>query len=138
MNTGWKIHPAIAAWLAAVLMGTGGIRRMRRAGGCSAWLACAWLALSPLAFADGPAPNAQALGVAESALNYCGPLDPVDADRMRQMIKQLVRGASEQQLAEVRNSDEYRKAYDSVVDFVSKIDPRNAKRFCSETSHEHK
>ena len=138
MNTGWKIHPAIAAWLAAVLMGTGGVRRIRRAGGYSAWLACAWLALSPLAFADAPAPNAQALGVAESALNYCGPLDPVDADRMRQMIKQLVQGASEQQLAEVRNSDEYRKAYDSVVDFVSKIDPRNAKQFCSETSHERK
>jgi len=54
------------------------------------------------------------------------------------MIKQLVQGASEQQLAEVRNSDEYRKAYDSVVDFVSKIDPRNAKQFCSETSHERK
>jgi len=29
-----------------------------------------------------------------------------------------VQGASAQQLAEVRNSDEYRKAYDSVVDFV--------------------
>jgi hypothetical protein len=57
---------------------------------------------------------------------------------MRQMIKQLVRGASEQQLAEVRNSDEYRQAYDSVVDFVGKLDPRNAKRFCSETSHERK
>ena len=55
------------------------------------------------------------------------------ADRLRQMIKQLVQGASEQQLAEVRNSDEYRKAYDSVVDFVAKIDQRNAKNFCSET-----
>jgi hypothetical protein len=103
-----------------------------------AWLVCTSLALAPFALADGPAPNGQALGVAESALNYCGPIDPVAADKMRQMIRQLVQGASRKQLAEVRNSDEYRKAYDSVVDFVGKIDPRNAKRFCSENSRERK
>jgi hypothetical protein len=44
-----------------------------------------------------------------------------------------VQGASAQQLAEVRNSDEYRKAYDSVVDFVAKIDEHNVERFCAET-----
>lgn len=98
-----------------------------------AWLASAWLALTPLVFADTPAPSAQVLGVTESVINYCGPIDPAAADRLRQMIKQLVQGASEQQLAEVRKSDEYRKAYDSVVDFVAKIDQRNAKNFCSET-----
>lgn len=97
------------------------------------WLACAWLTLLPLVHADGAAPNAQALGVAESALNYCGPIDPAAADRVRQMIKLLVQGASDQQLAEVRNSDEYRKAYDSVVDFAAKIDEHNVKRFCAET-----
>jgi hypothetical protein len=109
------------------------IMHKSRLKGLCGWLACAWLALSPLALADGPAPNGQALGVAESALNYCGPIDPVGADRLRQIIKQLVQGASEQQLAEVRNSDEYRKAYDSVVDFVGKIDSHNAQRFCAET-----
>jgi hypothetical protein len=54
------------------------------------------------------------------------------------MIRRLVQGASRHQLAEVRNSDEYRKDYDSVVDFVGEIDPRNAKRFCSENSLEGK
>ena len=49
------------------------------------------------------------------------------------MIKQLVQGASGPHLAEVRKSDECRKAYDSVVDFVAKIDQRNAKNFCAET-----
>ena len=102
-----------------------------------AWLACAWLALPPLVSADGSAPNARVLGVAESALNYCGPLEPVAAERLRHRIRQLVQGASEQQLAEVRNNDEYRKAYDSVVDFVAKIDPHNAKRFFAETGTEH-
>lgn len=101
--------------------------------GLSAWLACAWLALPPLACADGPAPNAQVLGVAESALNYCAPLEPASAARLRQMIKQLLQGASAQQLAEVRKSDEYRKAYASVVDFVAKGDRRSARRFCSQS-----
>jgi hypothetical protein len=54
------------------------------------------------------------------------------------MIKLLVQGASDQQLARVRSSDEYRKAYDSVVDFVAKIDPHKAKRFCAEASIERK
>jgi hypothetical protein len=102
-----------------------------------AWLTCAWLALPPLVYADGSAPSARVLGVAESALNYCGPLEPVAAERLRHRIRQLVQAASEQQLAEVRNSNEYRKAYDSVVDFVAKIDPHNAKRFCAETATEH-
>jgi hypothetical protein len=102
------------------------------------WLACVGLALPPLAFADAPLPSAQALGVAESVINYCGPIDPAATDRLRQMIKQLVQGASEQRLAEVRKSDEYQKAYDSVVDFVGKIDPHNAKRFCSEAPVERK
>jgi hypothetical protein len=99
-----------------------------------AWLACACLALPSLVHADEAAPNAQALGVAESALNYCGPIDPAAADRVRQMIKLLVQGASDRQLAQVRSSDGYRKAYDSVGDSVAKIDPHKAKRFCAEAS----
>jgi hypothetical protein len=91
-----------------------------------------------MAHGDGALPNARVLGVNESALSYCGSRDPAAAARLRQKIEQLVQGASVQQLAEVRNSDEYRKAYDSVVDFVGKIDPHNAKRFCSEAPIERK
>jgi hypothetical protein len=98
----------------------------------AARVAGACMVLTPLAFADAPAPNAQALGVAESVVSYCGSIDPAAADQVRQMIKQLVQGASEEQLAEVRNSDDYRKAYDSVGDFTAKIDPHNAKTFCAE------
>jgi len=113
------------------------VHRSRLKGFCG-WLGCVCLALPPLTLADAPPPSAQALGVAESVINYCGPIDAAAADRLRQMIKQLVQGASEPQLAEVRKSDEYRKAYDSVVDFVGKIDQRNAKRFCSEAPIERK
>jgi hypothetical protein len=86
-----------------------------------------------LAHADAPVVNAQALGVTESVLQYCGPLDRTAAVKLRERIKELVGDASEQQLTEVRHSDEYRKAYDSVVDFVGKVDEHNAKRVCSET-----
>jgi hypothetical protein len=105
------------------------LRRMR----CYAWVACAGWTLAPIAYGDGDGPSARLLGVTESVLNYCGSRDPTAAARLRQRIKELVQGASEQKLAEVRNSDEYRKAYDSVVDFAAKIDEHNVGRFCAET-----
>jgi len=98
-----------------------------------AWLACATWASAPIAYGDRDGPSARLLGVTESVLNYCGSRDPTAAARLRQRIKELVQGASEKQLAEVRNSDEYRKAYDSVVDFAAKVDEHNVKRFCAET-----
>jgi hypothetical protein len=113
------------------------VHRSRLKGFCG-WLGGVGLALSPLALADGSPPSAHALGVAESVINYCGPIEPAATDRLRQKVKQLVQGASEQQLAEVRKSDEYRKAYDSVVDFVGKIDQHNAKQFCSQSALERK
>lgn len=84
------------------------------------------------AAARGPTPIPQALGIAEGALGYCSSIDPEAAEGLRQLIGQMTQGASEQQLAEVRNNDDYRKAYDSVLDFTAKIEgPRNARRFCS-------
>jgi len=100
---------------------------------CWIWLVWAGWAWGPIAYGDGALPNARVLGVNEGALSYCGVRDPAAAARLRQKIEQLVQVASAQQLAEVRNSDEYRKAYDSVVDFVAKIDEHNVKRFCAQT-----
>jgi hypothetical protein len=42
-----------------------------------------------------------------------------------------IKFASRETLAEVRKSDEYRKARSSVDDFVAKVDERNASRVCS-------
>ena len=100
--------------------------------GCACLVGAAW-AWAPMTRADGALPNARMLGVSESVLNFCGSRDPTAAAKLRQKIRQLVQGASTQQLAEVRNSEEYRKAYDSVVDFAAKIDEHNVKRFCAET-----
>lgn len=86
--------------------------------------------------ADAGAPNPQALGIAESALNYCAPVDSEAAERLRQLIRHFVQGASQEKLTEVRNSDEYRQAYDAVADVTGRIDPQNAKRFCSEQARD--
>jgi hypothetical protein len=108
------------------------LRALRR--GSLACVVSAWLAALSLAVADGVSPNAHALAVAESALSYCAPLDPAAAEKIRRLITQLAHGANEKQLAELRSDDEYRKTYDSVVEFTGKIDPRNAKRFCAQAS----
>jgi hypothetical protein len=89
------------------------------------------LAASPLVLATEAAVDPQALGIADSILTYCGRFDPATADKLRERIKQLEDGASEQQLAQIRSSEEYRKAHDSMDEFVGKVDERNAKRVCS-------
>jgi hypothetical protein len=97
------------------------------------WLACTCLALSSAVFAgDPPTLNAQVLGVADGVATYCSSIDSAAADQVRQVIKQLKQGASDQQLAEVRNSDEYRKAYKPVSEFTGKIDRHHARQFCAE------
>ena len=77
------------------------------------------------------APNAQTLGIMESALNFCATIDRASAERLRGLIEQSIEGANDEQLAKLRQSDEYRGTYDSVMQFTSKIEPLNAKKFCA-------
>ena len=86
-----------------------------------------------LAVAPGRSPDAHALGVTESLLNYCTRVDAPAAAKLREKVKRLASDASEEGLAAIRRSDEYRKAYDAVGEFVAKIDEHNAKRVCSES-----
>jgi hypothetical protein len=76
--------------------------------------------------AEVAAPNAQTLGIMESALNFCATIDQAAAERLRELIKVSIAGANDEQLAKVRQSDEYRGTYDSVTQFTSKIEPPNA------------
>jgi len=99
------------------------------------WLATGW---GSGACADSAPPSARLLGMNESMLNFCAPLDPTAAARLRQKIGKLVEGASASQLAEVRNSDEYREAYDAVSEFAGKIDSHNVAKFCAENAGDRK
>jgi hypothetical protein len=80
---------------------------------------------------DRKAPDPRALGVTEALLDYCAKSDPTDAAKVHNRLKRLMQGASKEALADVRKSSEYQSAHDSEVDFIGKIEPRNAHRLCS-------
>ncbi len=96
------------------------------------------LALAGVSFAQVPGPDARALAVAESAVNYCSLHDPAAAQKLRQSIKDLVHGSSEQRLAQLRTSTLYQSTYRSVADFADKLNDRNAPRFCAEAAAKRK
>lgn len=77
--------------------------------------------------------DAHRLGLGESLLKYCERVDPSDAARLRREIAHIWQSASEPQMAEVRNSTEYRSAYAAVTDFVANVDEHNARRPCHES-----
>ncbi len=86
------------------------------------------------AFADAPkaaGPDPRALGLADAMLEYCTKAYPESADKYRLQVARLSRGARPETLAKLRSSDEYRSARSSEDDFVSKVDPHNAKRVCA-------
>ena len=104
------------------------------------WAAMVWLASTwgSTAWAGGVPPIARLLGVDEGMLNFCASQDPAAGERLRHKISQLLEGTSPEQLTELRNSDEYRKAYESVSEFAGKIDAHNVARFCAENATERK
>jgi len=93
--------------------------------------ACGCLAAPALSFAEDPAPDPRALGTAEAIVSYCAKIDPSAAVRYQQHVKLLVKNASEEVLAKVRQSSEYQQARDTVNESVGKLDERDAKRACS-------
>lgn len=97
-----------------------------------ALVACTGYAGAPtLALADVQGPDPKELGVTEALLDYCAKAYPESAVKFQYEITRLTQGASAQALARVRSSEPYRRAHDAESDFVSKVDPRNAKRTCS-------
>ena len=97
-----------------------------------ALVACYGYAVAPtVALADGQGPDPKALGVTEALLDYCAKAYPESAVKFQYEITRLTHGASAETLAAVRSSEPYRRAHDAESDFVSKVDPRNAKRTCS-------
>ena len=104
------------------------------------WAAMVWLASTcgSSAWAGGAPQIGRVLGVDEGMLNFCASQDPAAGERLRQKIRKLLEGTSPEQLTELRNSNEYRKAYESVSEFAGKIDSHNVARFCAENAAERK
>jgi hypothetical protein len=93
--------------------------------------ACSWCVAPTVAQAEGQGPDPRALGTTEAMLDYCTKAFPSSAVKYQYQITRLTRGASAETLAKVRNSEPYGRARGAEEDFISKVDPRNAKRACS-------
>jgi hypothetical protein len=89
-----------------------------------------WAVSASVSAAEPPTVDAKQLGITESTLRYCEKADVEVVSTLREKVKSLMQGASAVTVASARNSIEYRTAFDSVTDFVGKLDPHNAKLPC--------
>jgi hypothetical protein len=105
--------------------------------GClAALVACGCLG-PVLAQAEAPAPsapppiNARQLGIADAILEYCKKAYPSSHEKWEVEVSRLTRGASAKTLEEVRASDAYRQARAAEANFVTQVEPVNAKHVCT-------
>jgi len=99
--------------------------------GSTLLLTCTAAVLPLLVQADEPKIDGGALGATEAILNYCAKIDPKAADRYQQQIKLLVKGASEEVLAQVRSSEDYKQGREAAEDSLTKVDENDAKQACA-------
>jgi hypothetical protein len=95
------------------------------------WILAIAAVLTQAALGEGSAPDPKALGITEAVVSYCVKVEPSSAPQFQERVKGVAQGATEDQLAKVRLTDEYEKAHASVDDFVAKVDERNSKAFCT-------
>ena len=95
------------------------------------WLLAAIVAPG-LVLAGEQAPQAQSLATTEAILEHCAKLIPAASDQFREQAKLLAQGASEETLAKVRKSEEYRAAHDSTLESLAKVGERDGKRACEQ------
>ena len=83
---------------------------------------------------DTQALQARSLGIWDRVVQYCASSDPVAAAKLRGKVDELTKGLSNQQIADLRQSDEYHSAHTWMDGFVSQVDEHNTKRLCSESA----
>ena len=98
------------------------------------WVACGGCFLPLLAHGDQAlSQQAKSLAIMDRVLQYCGTVDPGAAGKLRQKIQDLTKGLTQQQVADLRQTQEYQAAYASMEEFVGQVDEHNAKKVCSES-----
>jgi len=78
------------------------------------------LVLAPVALAKLPFPN-ESFGKVEGTLDFCAQSDPQSASKYQERKRAIVKGISEQELAEARATQEYRDGYDSTSTDLAKL-----------------
>jgi hypothetical protein len=87
------------------------------------------LLIASLALAKLSVPNV-VLGKVEGALDFCAQADPQSADKYKAKKKEFAQGATDEELAEARDSQDYKDAYQSSTDEMSKQSKDEAKKSC--------
>jgi hypothetical protein len=88
------------------------------------------LALAPLAIAK-LSMTPQSLGQVEATLHFCNGVNPKADAKYKEWGKRLVADASAEELTKVRNSSEYKEAYDSITEQLSKVSQKAATEACT-------
>lgn len=73
---------------------------------------------------------AKALGQIEAAGDFCARVDAPSADKYKAAGKALVRGMSEKEVKEARESSDYRTAYDTMTGALEKVPQDKAVESC--------
>jgi hypothetical protein len=84
------------------------------------------------AVANDAGPDPKVLGTTEALLTYCGKLNPSLAEKSQEQIQQITRGASDEAIAEVRKSEEYRHAHEAVDEALEGVDEKDALKACGQ------
>ena len=89
------------------------------------------LAVAPLALAKLTMPP-QALGQVEGTLKFCTDINPKAEAKYKEFGKILVKEATEEELKKARASNEYREAYDSIMEQLGKVPKDKAVAACTD------
>jgi chromosome condensin MukBEF ATPase and DNA-binding subunit MukB len=73
----------------------------------------------------------EALGQAESTLDFCSKAKPKSAAKYKERKKALVGDASEEDLAKARSSQEYKDSYSLVKTTLGKLPKDEAAKVCT-------
>lgn len=74
--------------------------------------------------------DVHALAITESLISYCQRIDPTATAQLKKHDADLAKGIDAHGLRQLRDSDEYRAAYQSLQQFVARVDEHNARRPC--------
>jgi hypothetical protein len=77
-----------------------------------------------------PSVPPKALGQAESTIDFCVRVDSKSADKYTALGKAVVAGMSEKELAETRNSSDYKETYSAITGQLEKTPADKAVEGC--------
>jgi len=85
--------------------------------------------IAPFALAKVSYPN-DVLGKLEGTLDFCAQLDAPSAAKYQQRKKELTKNATEAEIAEARDSEDYKKSYNWISEELPKAPKEDGLKAC--------